>query len=101
MEVRFVEHGLEKTGSTSLRSLFEVFDDEGERVTFVASGLSYSAMSVLRVGEEGAEAVIRNHAPRQIERAYRNGDLLDQTRANGETVIVDVTSYDLDENFGP
>lgn len=94
--IEFV-HFVEKTGTTTRRALFRVFEDD-DLLCSVKSGVSYSLLATLGIGEEEGERLARQYAPRRIEELHGTGELLSLERHDGD-VLLDLNTYtgDVDE----
>lgn len=98
IRIEFVDFPLAKTGSTTDRALFRVFDGN-EQIASVVSGISYLLLATADLSEQRPGEVldaIRANAPTEIERLYRNGSLREQGTVDGDTYIVDLTTYNTD-----
>lgn len=96
--VEFVDFPRPKTGATTDRALFRVYDD-GEYVASVVSGISLTLLATAGLSEQRPDEIrhaIRANAPAQIRRQYDDGTLSNQDTVDTETYIVDLTSYNTD-----
>lgn len=96
--VEFVDFPRPKTGATTDRALFRVYDD-GELVAAVVSGISLTLLTTAGLSEERPDEIrdaIRANAPGEIRRQYDDGTLSGQDTVDAETYIVDLTSYNTD-----
>lgn len=92
--IEFVQFA-ERTGSTTRRALFRVFED-GRLVCTVKSGVSYTLLATLGIGDEEGEYLARNYAPRWIKQLHNSGKLLSQEQHDGD-VLLDLTTYTVEE----
>lgn len=100
VRVEFVNFPRPKTGATTDRALFRVYDD-GEHVASVVSGISLTLLATAGLSEQRPDEIrdaIRANAPAQIRRHYDDGTLSGQDTVDTETYIVDLTSYNTDSD---
>jgi hypothetical protein len=93
--VEFVEF-VEKTGATTRRALFRVFDNE-EWMFSVVAGLTYSLLSELRVSEDVVSDAQLQYAQRLINARLKTDPAwVERSRGDNE-VVFDLDSYNVDK----